>query len=233
MNRSHFIFLTIFTSLFISCSDDKGDPVFQYSTAHQIMIGNYDGNIDLRELKKHGDLGLGTYNGLNGEMVYVDGIFYRIDLDGNAHIPPPETLTPFAVIAELRPEQSIYIDTSLSCINLEKLINSKIGSKDKIYAIKISGSFDSMVTRSIDKQKKPYPDLKTVLLGEKRLRQKKVEGDMVGFRFPSYYTEINIPKYHFHFINHDKTRGGHVLSCNVSNANIYIDEKAGLNITLN
>ena len=233
MIRSYFLFLTIFTSFLISCSNDKDDSVFQYSTLHQILIGNYDGNIDLRELKQHGDLGLGTFNGLNGEMVYVDGSFYRIDVDGNAHTPPSDTLSPFAVIAELKPDQSIYIETSMSCINLKKLINSKIESKDKIYAIKISGTFDTVITRSIDKQKKPYPDLKTAQLGEKKLRQKNVEGDMVGFRFPSYYTEINVPKYHFHFISQDKTRGGHVLSCNVSNANIYIDEKAGLNIKLN
>ena len=34
------------------------------------------------ELAEHGDLGLGTLNGLDGEMIALDGRFYRADVEG-------------------------------------------------------------------------------------------------------------------------------------------------------
>ncbi len=37
-----------------------------------------DGGVTVRELARHGDTGLGTVDGLDGEMVVVEGVFYRV-----------------------------------------------------------------------------------------------------------------------------------------------------------
>ena len=45
--------------------------------------GDFDGDLTFAELAEHGDLGLGTLNGLDGEMLALDGRFLRADADGN------------------------------------------------------------------------------------------------------------------------------------------------------
>ena len=214
-------------------SDEGPDVIYQYSTITEIKEGKFDGNIDLKGLKKHGDIGLGTYNGLDGEMVYIDGTFYQIDKEGNASIPDSNTQTPFAVIAEFIPDSSISVDTFLTCKNLKNLISRNLKTKNNFHVLKVSGSFNSVTTRSVDKQSAPYPTLSEALENAKVTNFKNIKGDLVGFWFPSYYSNINAPNFHFHFISKDRKKGGHVLSCKINSAIIDIDSKGELNIVAN
>src|SRR2546427_6845181 len=72
--------------------------LFQASTIGALLQGAYNGDVTFAELAQHGDLGLGTLNGLDGEMIAVDGRFYRADIDGAVHEVNPSTKTPFAVL---------------------------------------------------------------------------------------------------------------------------------------
>jgi acetolactate decarboxylase len=54
----------------------KRDTLFQVSTIDALLAGAYDGDITFKELGKHGDFGLGTFQSLDGEMVELDGSFY-------------------------------------------------------------------------------------------------------------------------------------------------------------
>ena len=56
--------------------------LFQASTIGALLDGAYDGDLSFAELAEHGDFGLGTLNGLDGEMIAIDGSFYRADVDG-------------------------------------------------------------------------------------------------------------------------------------------------------
>src|SRR5260221_14693559 len=56
--------------------------LFQASTIGALLDGAYEGDLRFDELAEHGDLGLGTLNGLDGEMVAIDGRFYRADVHG-------------------------------------------------------------------------------------------------------------------------------------------------------
>ena len=60
------------------------DPhvLFQASTIGALLDGAFDGDLSFAELARHGDLGLGTLNGLDGEMIALDGEFFRADVDG-------------------------------------------------------------------------------------------------------------------------------------------------------
>ena len=61
------------------------DPhvLFQASTIGALLEGSFEGDVSFAELAKHGDLGLGTLNHLDGEMIAIDGRFYRADVEGN------------------------------------------------------------------------------------------------------------------------------------------------------
>ena len=77
--------------------------LFQASTIGALLDGAYDGDLSFAELAEHGDLGLGTLNGLDGEMIALDGEFFRADVDGAIHPIPAEARTPFAVVTRFEP----------------------------------------------------------------------------------------------------------------------------------
>ena len=60
------------------------DTLYKVSTLDALLAGDYDGRIDFRRLKCHGNFGLGTFDALDGEMVAVDGSFYHVRVDGIA-----------------------------------------------------------------------------------------------------------------------------------------------------
>src|SRR5215469_16603163 len=57
--------------------------LYQVSTATALVEGVYEDDVQVSTLRKHGDLGLGTFEGLDGEMVIVDGHFYQLRSDGS------------------------------------------------------------------------------------------------------------------------------------------------------
>src|ERR671930_1889838 len=87
------------------------DPhvLFQASTIGALLQGAYEGDVTFAELAEHGDLGIGTLNALDGEMIAVDGRFMRADADGAIGDVPPEARTPFAVVTFFEPAESFAV----------------------------------------------------------------------------------------------------------------------------
>ena len=52
--------------------------LYQVSTATALVQGIYQGAVRVGTLREHGDLGLGTFENLDGEMVIVDGHFFQV-----------------------------------------------------------------------------------------------------------------------------------------------------------
>lgn len=80
-------------------------PGFQVSTLSALNVGVYEGAATLAELKPHGDFGLGTLEGLDGEMVVLDGKVYQIKTDGVAYPVTDEAKTPFSTVTFFRKER--------------------------------------------------------------------------------------------------------------------------------
>src|SRR4029079_18816996 len=76
------------------------DPhvLFQASTIGALLEGSYEGDVSFAELAEHGDLGLGTLNHLDGEMIALDGRFSRADAAGDVAEVPASERPPFAVV---------------------------------------------------------------------------------------------------------------------------------------
>ena len=205
------------------CGAPARNTLFQTSTIDALLAGVYDGDISCRHLLKHGDFGIGTFDRLEGEMVILDGTIYQIMVDGKAYKPDPHGKTPFATTCYFNPEKTISISTSTDYKEVERLIDAAAPNQNLFCAIRITGQFRSMKTRSVPAQKKPYPPLKEVTRNQPEFHMNNVFGTIVGFRCPSYVRGINVPGYHLHFISGDRTRGGHVLSFEVTNGKCEID----------
>ena len=80
--------------LCLGCSTAVPNTVTQTSTIDALLAGVYDGNLSCRELVHYGDMGIGTFDHLEGEMIIVNGAVYQVKADGKVYTPDMGIKTP-------------------------------------------------------------------------------------------------------------------------------------------
>ena len=225
----------IFMILLSGCAHSPEKPqvvLFQVSTIQNLFEGDYEGKLSYEDLKKQGDFGMGTFEGLDGEMIAVDGSYFQIRADGVAY-PTYDTMSsPFATVTQFKPAKLDVSDKAMNYAELQKHLDGLIGSKKKVYAFKITGDFESVKTRSIPKQVKPYPPIMEAGKSQKISEFKNTDGVMVGFYFPEYMKTVSGSGYHFHFISSERKNGGHLLDCRSKSITIEICNITEVNLVL-
>jgi acetolactate decarboxylase len=216
------VFITIYISGCLNLQKDK-DVLFQTSMLNVLSEGVYDGDVTFENLKEYGDFGIGTLNGLDGEMVAVAGEFYQIRADGKAYRVKNSVKTPFAVVTFFEADKTISLDKTLDYEQLKQYLDSVLPTKNIFYAIKVEGVFKYIKARSVAAQSKPYPSLDEALKKQTTFEFYDVTGTLVGFWCPAYVEGINMPGYHFHFITSDRQNGGHLLDCETESVKIEVD----------
>lgn len=220
--------------LTLSCATQYpgGDLVYQESTIGQLDDGEMEGMLSVGDLKKHGNFGIGTFDGMDGEMVGVDGEFFQVDYKGETNSVNDKIKTPFAMVTFFESDRSIKLTGDFDYKLLKSTIDEVLPSKDIIYAIKITGEYGFVKTRSVPRQEKPYPSLSEAVKQQKVFDFKNIKGTAVGFWVPKYMKNINVPGYHFHFITEDKKAGGHLLEFSITDPTVHIDFNTDLHISL-
>lgn len=206
--------------------------LFQASTIAALLEGAYDGDLTFGELAERGDLGLGTLNGLDGEMIAVDGEFYRADVQGAIHPIEPSAKTPFAVVTRFTPTVDDRLEQTFDHNRLLAWLDERIPAEASSCAIRLDGRFESVRARSVPKQSPPYRPLTEVVAEQNVFELNKVEGTMLGFRFPAYAEGIEVSGYHLHFITADRSRGGHVLDSRSGPLRARLDPSSELHVEL-
>jgi acetolactate decarboxylase len=206
--------------------------LFQASTIGALLDGAYDGDLTFAELAGQGDLGLGTLNGLDGEMIALDGRFYRADVDGSIHPVAPEARTPFAVVTQFAPTIEADIAGPLAHDQLLARIDELVPAGASSCALRLDGRFAAVRARSVPRQSPPYRPLAEVVAEQHVFELADVAGTMLGFRFPAYAEGIEVGGYHLHFISEDRARGGHVLDSRTLAARARIDPSDDLHVEL-
>ena len=185
---------------------------FQVSTLSALKVGVYEGAATLAELKPHGDFGLGTLEGLDGEMVILNGKFYQIKTDGVAYPVTDNSKTPFSAVTFFRRERSLRLTGQMTYQELQQQIDKQLPTSNLPYAIRLQGTFPSLKVRSVPKQTPPYSPLNDVVNQQQIVFElQNVQGTLVGFRLPQYLKDVNVAGYHLHFITSDRSSGGHLL----------------------
>ncbi len=199
------------------------NTLFQVSTLSALLNGLYDRAMDFDELQNHGDLGLGTFEALDGEMVMLDGKTYQVRAGGEVLPVADSAGTPFAAVARFRPDRESHLRHVDSYEILRHTLSGLLPNPNLFYAFRIDGTFEYVKTRSVPAQKKPYPPLSEVTKDQPTFEFSNVRGSLVGFFCPAYVNGINVPGFHLHFISDDRTMGGHLLECRISEGIILID----------
>ena len=206
--------------------------LFQASTIGALLDGAYDGDLTFAELAEHGDHGLGTLNGLDGEMIVLDGEFLRADVEGVLHPVPPTERTPFAVVVPFAPTVEAEIAGPLSHQSLLARIDELVPAGAASCAIRLDGRFEMVRARSVPRQSPPYRPLAEVVAEQRVFELRDVEGTMVGFRFPEYAEGIEVAGFHLHFVDAARGRGGHVLDSRALGLHARLDPSNDLHVEL-
>lgn len=224
MTKKHSLCIAISVCLFcFGCSTAPKNTITQTSIIDALLAGQYDGNMSCRQLLKHGNFGLGTFDRLDGEMVIVDGTVYQVKADGKVYTPDTDIETPFACVCQFSSDKSFSLKKGMNFRGFEEFINKAVPNTNIFCAIKITGEFAQMKTRSVPAQKKPYPPLLEAIKNQPEFHMENVSGTIVGFRCPAYVKGINVPGCHLHFITSDHKQGGHVLSFEISKGKCDVD----------
>jgi acetolactate decarboxylase len=187
--------------------------LYQIGTIRSLLTGVYEGDLSFEELAHYGDFGLGTFDAVNGEMIALEGHFYRIDADGKAHPVRSSMKTPFAVVTHFRGAESYPLGGVNDLQSLQQFIAGKFESKNLIYALRIRGDFAQVDLRSEHPQPPGHRPLgETIPQLQRSYSFREVQGNMVGFWFPEYMKAINVPGFHFHFLDAAHTVGGHLFN---------------------
>jgi len=172
------------------------EVLYQVSNISALMKGCYDGDMTIEQLQLHGDLGLGTFNGLDGEMVVLDGVFYQITADGVAHPITEEMLemrTPFATMTFFEPDQSVAVHGLVNYSQLRRHVDNFLINPNAFYAIRIDGLFRYVKFRSVARQTRPYLPASMIAAHQRTHEFRNVRGTMVGFRLGGYVAGVNVP----------------------------------------
>jgi acetolactate decarboxylase len=206
--------------------------LFQASTIGALLDGAYDGDVTFAELTEHGDLGLGTLNGLDGEMIALDGRFYRADIEGQVNEIDPDARTPFAVMVWFQPAIDFESAGPLDDAAFRRLLDERAPGDATAWALRVDGEFELVRARSVPRQAPPYRPLSEVIPEQRIFELEDTAGTLIGFRFPDFAEGLEVSGYHLHFISDDRVRGGHVLSCRPRRVRVRIDPSEDLHVEL-
>lgn len=209
--------------------------IYQVATLAALQMGSFDGVLSLGELKQHGDIGIGTFDAVNGEMILLDGTVYQALADGTIQVPEDAVTTPFATVTRFKPDGKVTVRDVDDMASFARKMDSLIqeNGANNPYAVRVDGMFDHLLVRSVRPQEKPYQMLSEAMkISQVEYTFDRTEGTVVGIWFPNYFSQVNLAGWHFHFITADRRRGGHVLAMHFRQAEAALSAADGFEMFL-
>ena len=214
---------------------NDSETIYQVALLQSLTQGYYDGIIKVSELKEHGDIGIGTFEGVNGEMIVLDGKVYQALGDGTVQEADENETVPFSNVTFFDSDVSVKLKDIKGMASFKSELDRTVAEKGKnmFYAVKVTGTFEKMFVRSELKQEKPYKSLDKALETDQReFNYENITGTVVGLYCPDYMGGLNATGWHFHFISDDRTKGGHMLDLSFKEATAELDITPSFDMTL-
>ena len=205
--------------------------LYMSSPINALLEGFYRDDVTIATLREKGDFGIGTFNNLDGELIALGGRFFQLDLDGNARPVDGGMKTPFSTVCHFSPVLSEEITAPLTWEEFGARLKTLLPSDNMFYAIHMEGKFKAVQTRSVPRTEN-YRPLSEATDHQKLRQFADVAGHLVGFYTPSFVPSVNVPGYHFHFIDKDFSAGGHLLNCAPERLSIRLQVFFSMELTL-
>ena len=185
------------------------------------MAGLLKGTASINELLEHGDLGIATLTGSNGEVIFVDGKAYHANEHKEFVELKGDELTPYATVTKFKADTT-YQTKDKSSEDVFDEVKENMLSENLFSAVKISGVFKKMHVRMMPGQEPPYTRLIDSARRQPEQTETYVKGTVVGFFTPELFHGIGSSGFHIHFANDDRNFGGHVLDFEVEDVKVEI-----------
>ena len=210
--------------------------IYQVSTLQALMLGYSRSVITVSELLKHGNIGLGTFEDVDGEMIVMDGICYRATDNGEVVIAAQDKGVPFSAVYPMegkrRMELGEYKDIDALKTKFNLLIEEDFGL-NSMHIARIDGEFSLIDARSESAYRSMHVSLKNVLSEtQKAFCFENIKGSLVCVYFPDYMDGINAAGWHLHFISEDRKYGGHVFEVSMKKGQGFLDKVNSIELKL-
>ena len=189
--------------------------MYQVSTLQALAMGYSRSIVTVKELLEHGDIGLGTFEDVNGEMIVLDGGCFRAQEDGSVVPADPAMGVPFSSVTFLQSCPEIPVSNVSDIDKLKQLLDLKIEEDfglNSMHVARVDGIFETVCARSESAYRSQHVSLKDILQKtQKDFCFPDISGTLVCVYFPDYMDGINAPGWHLHFVSDDRKHGGHVF----------------------
>ena len=210
--------------------------MFQVSTLQALALGYSRAVVNVGELMQHGDIGLGTFEDVNGEMIVIDGHCYRANENGEVSEADSKTGVPFSSVTIFNKDRACEFDRVDSIEKLKELLDLRIEEifgLNSMHIVRIDGSFKKICARSESGYRAHHVTLKEALSETQRdFYFNDINGTLVCVYYPDYMDGINAAGWHLHFISEDRKAGGHVFDISMEKGTAYFDKITNIEIVL-
>ncbi len=205
--------------------------LFQHGTLANLVPGLFAGTLSIGELMRHGDTGIGTLAGLDGELVILDGVVYQVASSGKIRVVQPDEKVPFANVhyAQFQHAEMVH---NFKDADIRPEIESVLKTRNTFAGVRMHGRFNHVQTRVVGAQTAPYPTLRQTAEAQTLFEADDVTGTVVGYYSPQLYAGVSAPGFHLHFLSDDHKFGGHLLQMDVAEADLGLQQFSDLRLHL-
>ena len=193
---------------------------YQVSTLQALALGFSKSVITVEELIRHGDMGLGTFEDVDGEMIILDGNCYRAKNNGEVVAAENNRGVPFASVCRFQSQRHEKLGKTDTIEQLKEWLTLCIEEEfglNSMYAVRIDGVFSKVDARSESGTKAHHVTLKDALsVTQKAFVFENIKGSLVCVYYPDYMDGINAAGWHLHFLSEDRKSGGHVFDISLN-----------------
>ncbi|MCK2156528.1 MULTISPECIES: acetolactate decarboxylase [Exiguobacterium] len=208
------------------------DTLLQISTMMALLDGVFESETRYESILPGHDFGIGTFDHLDGEMIGFDGSFYQLRSDGSARPLDPKTTTPFCSLTRFVPEQSLSVKQTMTKADFEHWLSQQLSTVNSFYAVRIEGRFSEVKTRTVARQEKPFRPITEAVATQSARTFEQIDGTLAGYFTPRFGHGIAVAGYHLHFIDQERSGGGHVFDYTVQDVTVMFEEKPRLDLRL-
>ncbi len=208
------------------------DVIYQVAPIDALMAGLYDGARTVGSLKARGDLGIGTLDGLDGELLCLDGAMLQVRADGAVVPVPDDARTPLATVTWFDRDRVLDDVSADSLAALVGRLGPALPGSNLFCAVRADGVFAYVKTRSVPRQQRPYRPLEDAVADQAVFEFRQVRGTLVGFYSPPFARGVAVPGFHLHFVTADRRGGGHLLDLRADRLTVALDPSDELLLAL-
>lgn len=199
--------------------------LYQHSMITALKAGVTAGNVALRTLLKHGDTGIGAADQHDGDLTILAGHAYQSQANGKTHELTPTSQVPFAMLHEAQPTIEQTFENVDYRVFQQQLL-ALYPYQNLLVALQVSGTFTTMqlaVHRLV-----PAADQSQY----RSFTAHNVTGTLVGYYVPTVYHGLTQTGFHWHFLNNERTLGGHVTAYRIDTGVVQLQALSSLQVVV-